>query len=108
MNIITYSLAYLMLLANSASDIAVTLDDLEIARISSEELVSELPPVPVLECGGPVCTTIKAGEPPHTAACDSSCGTWAPGAPVSCGDIVCQPQGQPTECRWVCRPADEW
>lgn len=60
----------------------------------------------VNECGSPLCVTIKEGVA-HTASCDN-CGTWTPGAPVTCGDIVCQPSGQASECRWVCRPSADW
>jgi hypothetical protein len=78
----------------------------------SSEPVCEAPqnePTPMFnECQEPLCTTVKGSDPPVTGPCDSSCGTWTPGAPVTCGDIVCQPVGWATECRWLCRPSDEW
>ena len=64
-------------------------------------------PEPMNECGAPLCVTIKEGVA-HTAACEDCGAPWVPGTPVTCGDIVCNPSGSATECRWVCRPSADW
>lgn len=62
---------------------------------------------PASECGAPLCVVVKDGVP-VSGPCDSSCGTWAPGVPVTCGDIVCKPIKPDSTCRWECRPSADW